>query len=158
MSTQGLEQTQPDHPDFGRLLHDLQPWPNLSALVQGVLCSLPQHVQRDFLTDPRFRITFEDYHPERGWRLWLPTPGPPGEGTRCVVLRLRLGECEEHFSRWVIAHELAHAFLRNGGWNEISDPEAAADALAESWGYPRPPGSWRDFLKGSEPESGQTAD
>ncbi len=158
MSTHGLKDIQLDPPDFGRLLHDLQPWPKLSMLVEGVLCSLPQYVQQDFLTDQRFRITYEDYHPDRGWRLWLPTPGPPGEGTRCVVLRLRLAACEEQFSRWVIAHELAHAFLRNGGWNEILDPEAAADQLAASWGYPRPQGSWRDFLKqpdsGSEPGTG----
>jgi hypothetical protein len=38
----------------------------------------------------------------------------------------------------VIAHELAHAYLRNGGWGEISDRELAADALAESWGFPKP--------------------
>jgi hypothetical protein len=41
--------------------------------------------------------------------------------------------------RWVIAHELAHAHLRNGGRWLGDDPEHAADALAAGWGFPRPP-------------------
>ena len=64
-----------------------------------------------------------------------------GKGSRCVVLKQRLAECSESFGLYVIAHELAHAFLHNGSWGEISDPEDAADALAESWGFPRP-ASW----------------
>jgi len=132
---------------FDRLLHDLQPWPVLFRRSLQVLQVLPEDVQQDFLQDPRFRLTFEDYQPDRGWTLWLPTPGGPGEGTRCVVLRLRLNDCHPEFAAWVIAHELAHAFLRNGGWNEISDPEEAADALAKSWGFPRPSGSWRNWWK-----------
>jgi len=38
----------------------------------------------------------------------------------------------------VIAHEFAHAFLRNGPWGEITDVEEAADALAATWGFIRP--------------------
>jgi signal-transduction protein with cAMP-binding, CBS, and nucleotidyltransferase domain len=40
---------------------------------------------------------------------------------------------------YIIAHELAHAYLRNGGWGDLADPEASADALAASWGFIRPP-------------------
>jgi hypothetical protein len=46
----------------------------------------------------------------------------------------------------VIAHEFAHAWLRNGPWGEISDVEEAADAVAAVWGYLRPPGTWADFF------------
>jgi hypothetical protein len=60
------------------------------------------------------------------------------KGSRSVVLRRRLAECAEDFAHYVIAHELAHAHLWNGGWGEISDPEDAADALAASWGFARP--------------------
>ena len=35
----------------------------------------------------------------------------------------------------LIAHELAHAHLRNGGYGAITDPEHAADALAAEWGF-----------------------
>ena len=65
-------------------------------------------------------------------------PGPGGNGSRCVVLKRRLANCLEAFAYYVIAHELAHAYLRNGGWGEIEDAEAAADALAASWGFVRP--------------------
>ena len=37
--------------------------------------------------------------------------------------------------RYVIAHELAHAVLRNGGRWGSDDPEEAADALAAQWGF-----------------------
>jgi Zn-dependent peptidase ImmA (M78 family) len=40
--------------------------------------------------------------------------------------------------QYVIAHELAHAHLRNGGRWEGDDPERAADALAAEWGFTRP--------------------
>jgi hypothetical protein len=52
--------------------------------------------------------------------------------------RFRLSVCEEAFAHYVIAHEFAHAYLRNGPWGNIFDPEDAADALAASWGFPRP--------------------
>jgi len=55
-----------------------------------------------------------------------------------VVLKPRLSMCEEAFAHYVIAHEFAHAYLRNGPWGNIFDPEDAADALAASWGFPRP--------------------
>jgi hypothetical protein len=102
-----------------------------------VLESLPEHVQRDFLEDPRFRIVRENYVPGRGWSLWVDVPDPNG-ASRVVVLRPKLAVCSIEFAHYVIAHELAHAFLRNGGWGEITHREDAADALAAHWGYPRP--------------------
>lgn len=106
------------------------------ALV--VLNALPPDVQRDFIDDARFRITLENYLPGKGWSLWMDAPGPVGNASRCVVLRSKLADCAEAFAHYVIAHELAHAFLGNGGWGEITDREAAADALAASWGFTRP--------------------
>lgn len=106
-----------------------------------MLDALPSEVQRDFLDDPRFRVTLENYVPGQGWSLWMPTPGPIGSSSRCVVLRPRLSTCSEAFATYVIAHEFAHAFLRNGGWGEITDVEEAADALAATWGFRRP-ASW----------------
>lgn len=104
----------------------------------AVLNSLPEAVQRDFLDDPRFRITLEDFVPGQGWRMWMDSPGPLGNGSRCVVLRQRLETCSEAFAHYVIAHEFAHAYLRNGGWGEITDVEEAADSLAAEWGFLRP--------------------
>lgn len=106
--------------------------------VQSVLQRLPEAVQRDFLDDPRFRITLENFVPGEGWSLWMASPGPVGSSSRCVVLRPRLESCSEDFAFYVIAHEFAHAFLRNGGWGDITDIEEAADALAASWGFLRP--------------------
>ncbi len=103
-----------------------------------VLQALPEIVQRDFLDDPRFRVELDNYVPGQGWTLWMAVPGPVGSGSRCVVLRPRLAESSEEFAHYVIAHEFAHAYLRNGGWGEITDVEEAADALAASWGFLRP--------------------
>ena len=103
-----------------------------------MLHAIPSHVQQDFLEDPRFRVTIDNYVPGQGWTLWMPTPGPIGSGTRCVVLRPKLSHCSEAFAHYVIAHEFAHAFLRNGPWGEIHDVEEAADALAATWGFLRP--------------------
>jgi len=120
---------------------DTQP---LKERLLTVLRALPRDVQRDFLEDPRFRISREQYVDGKGWTLWMDCPSPVrGQGaarggSRCVVLRGRLAECPLDFAHYVIAHELAHAHLHNGGWGEIHDPEEAADALAASWGFRRP--------------------
>jgi len=106
--------------------------------VLAVLSQLPEPVQRDFLDDPRFRVTLENFVPGKGWTLWMAVPGPQGSSSRCVVLRPRLATCSEAFAFYVIAHEFAHAYLRNGGWGDITDVEEAADALAASWGFRRP--------------------
>jgi len=119
----------------------LGPFAELAPLrerVLAVLRALPTAVARDLLEDPRFRMTLDDFVPGEGRTVWMACPTPGGSGSRCVVLKPRLADCLEEFAHYVIAHELAHAYLRNGGWGEVTDPEAAADALAASWGFPRP--------------------
>ena len=123
---------------FTRYLEAFADYPKLQNRVQSVLQALPVEVQRDFLDDPRFQMAIDNYEPGKGWTLWMPTPGPIGQGSRCVVLKPKLEDASESFARYVIAHECAHAFLRNGGWGEITDVEEAADALAASWGFRRP--------------------
>ncbi|MCA9058825.1 MAG: hypothetical protein KDA96_18855 [Planctomycetaceae bacterium] len=113
-------------------------YPVLQKRVLFVLASLPSEVQSDFLEDDRFGVEIDNYQPGIGWSLFMPTPGPPGQPTRKVVLRPKLDQASEPFALYVIAHEFAHAFLRNGGWGEITDVEDAADALAASWGFCRP--------------------
>lgn len=122
---------------FDSYLQPFCEYPTLQRRILQVLISLPDPVQQDFLLDPRFRIEIDNYRPGKGWTLWMPTPGPPGQGSRCVVLRPKLDQADERFALYVIAHEFAHAFLRNGGWGEITDVEDAADALAAVWGFTR---------------------
>lgn len=118
--------------------HYLKPFdglPELQRRIIQVLDCLPMDVQQDFLLDPRFGMDIDNYEPGEGWSLFMPCPGPPGQGSRRVVLRPKLEEASEEFAKYIIAHEFAHAFLRNGGWGEITDIEEAADALAASWGF-----------------------
>jgi len=110
----------------------------LRSRVHYVLVALPAEVQRDFVDDPLFRIAKETYVPGKGWTFFMESPGGVGTVSRCVLLRARLGECSTMFAHYVIAHEFAHAYLRNGGWGAITDREEAADALAASWGFRRP--------------------
>ncbi len=112
--------------------------PLLQERVLSVLQALPGGVQRDFVDDPRFGTAIDNYELGKGWTLFMPTPGPPGEGSRRVVLRPKLEVAPEPLAKYIIAHEFAHAFLRNGGWGEITDIEEAADALAASWGFHKP--------------------
>ena len=127
-----------DDPIFSAHLEAFTECESLRSRVLAVLHLLPEAVQRDFLDDPRFRIALENYVPGEGWSLWMASPGPIGSGSRCVVLRPKLADCPEAFAHYVIAHEFAPAFLRNGGWGDITDIEVAADALAASWGFHRP--------------------
>ena len=113
-------------------------YPLLQERVLLVLQALPGEVQRDFVDDPRFGTAIDNYEPGKGWTLFMPTPGPPGQGSRRVVLRPKLELASEPFANYVIAHEFAHAYLRNGGWGIITDAEEAADALAASWGFQKP--------------------
>ena len=113
-------------------------YPVLQQRVLFVLEKLPTEVQRDFLDDPRFGVAIDNYEAGKGWTLFMPTPGTDGNGTRRVVLRPKLDSASDQFATYVIAHEFAHAFLRNGGWGAITDVEEAADALASSWGFHRP--------------------
>lgn len=110
----------------------------LAQRVVSVLRRLPKRVLDDFLDDPRFRLAMDDFAPETGRRVWIASPGAGTSGSRCVVLKATLADCPEEFAHYVIAHELAHAYLRNGGWNSITDPERAADSLAGAWGFCRP--------------------
>lgn len=126
-----------DAAHLSRRFDGLSPEEPLGRRVLRVLAALPPDVQADLLDDPRFRITREERSPGGGWTLWMACPAP-GASSRCVVLRERLSDCDEGFAAYVIAHELAHAHLHNGGWGEIRDPERAADALAASWGFAKP--------------------
>jgi len=110
----------------------------LHRRLRVVLRALPREVQMDLLEDPGFRIALDDFVPGKGRSVWLASPTSPGNGSRSVVLKPRLADCSEAFAHYIIAHELAHAFLRNGGWNDTLDPEVAADKLASSWGFTKP--------------------
>lgn len=123
---------------FAALTEPFVDYPLLQERVRSVLLALPSEVQRDFVDDPRFGTAIDNYEPGKGWTLFMPTPGPAGEGSRLVVLRPKLETASEQFTKYIIAHEFAHAFLRNGGWGEITDAEEAADALAASWGFHKP--------------------
>ena len=109
----------------------------LHAHVVGVLIELPDVVRDDLLTDKSFRIC--DYEPGPGVVAHVPV-GLPGRrrASRSVVLKRTLRRRPPAFVRYVIAHELAHAHLRNRGRWPGDDPEHAADALAAEWGFPRP--------------------
>lgn len=122
---------------FASKIESLDNDPRLRARVLCVIEKLPDEVRSDFLSDPTFRIAPETYEPGRGFTLYMSLPKPDGSASRCVILRPKLATCDEAFAFYVIAHELAHAFLRNGGWGDITDREKAADALAESWGFPK---------------------
>ncbi len=108
--------------------------------IVAVLKRLPRAVLKDFLEDSRFRLRMDDFVSGRGRTVWMASPESGGNGSRCVVLRPSLASCHEEFAQYVIAHELAHAYLRNGGWGSIEEPEGAADALAGTWGFDRPLG------------------
>jgi len=110
----------------------------LEQRVLHVLNRLPNEVQQDFLTDSSFTVSLDNYVPGEGSTVFMATPGGTGISSRSVVLRPRLSECDEAFACYVIAHEFAHAYLRNGPWGEITDLEEAANALAASWGFPVP--------------------
>jgi hypothetical protein len=129
------------HSRLSDQLQTFTPYPRLHSRVVLVLDALPPSVQRDFTDDPSFRIALEDTQPGSGWKLFMNCPTHCGAVSRCVVLRCKLNEAPSPFIDYVIAHEFAHAYLRNGGWGEITDIEEAADALAASWGFLRPPHS-----------------
>ena len=110
----------------------------LRQRVLNVFSALPDEVQQDFLSDRRFTVSLDNYVPGEGSVVFMAAPGGTGDGSRSVVLKTRLSECDEAFAHYVIAHELAHAYLRNGPWGEITDVEDAANALAAAWGFPMP--------------------
>ena len=104
--------------------------------VVEVFVALPEHVRTDLMGDPAFVLC--DYEPAvTAAHIRVAAPGRRGP-SRSVVLKRTLRRRSEAFVRWVIAHELAHAHLRNGGRFPGEDPEYAADELAKEWGFPRP--------------------
>ncbi|MFG0262370.1 MAG: hypothetical protein ACF788_08265 [Novipirellula sp. JB048] len=124
---------------FAAYLAPFSDHPILQQRIRHVLERLPAEVQQDFLEDHRFQVTVDNYQPGVGWSFLMPAPGHGDNSSRCVVLRLKLADAPESFAWYVIAHEFAHAYLRNGGWGEITDIEEAADAMAAFWGFRRPP-------------------
>jgi hypothetical protein len=123
-------------PSFHDWLDSFPLEPSLRAHVAVVFTALPADVRTDFVSDPGF--TLYDYEPS-ALPAHIPVRSPSGRGpSRCVVLKRTLRRRPENFIRWVIAHELAHAHLRNGGRHAGEDPEHAADSLAADWGFPRP--------------------
>jgi len=105
--------------------------------VAEVLLALPEAVRRDLMSDPGFVLY--DYEPGPGAVMAVPVRAESlGRGSRSVVLKRTLRRRPAAFVRWLIAHELAHAHLRNAGRFPGDDPEHAADALAADWGFPRP--------------------
>jgi hypothetical protein len=110
----------------------------LRVHVAHVLGSMPVGVREDFLGDPAF--TLYEYDPMvNGGMAYVPVGVPTRRSpSRSVVLKRTLRRRPVDFVRWVIAHEFAHAHLRNGGRSPGEDPEFAADALASDWGFPRP--------------------
>ena len=114
---------------------ELDGW--LHEHVAEVVALLPEIVRDDLMGDSSFVL--HDYDPsERSIThvpVGIPSRGKPG---RSVSLKRTLNRRPIEFVRWVIAHELAHAHLRNRGRFELEDPEMAADALAANWGFPKP--------------------
>ena len=131
-------QTATDEP-VGRWLASFRLDAFVHSHVARVLAALPEPVRADLLGDPAFLLS--DYEPVVGRAqpvlVRMSGRGRGGAG-RSVVLKRTLRRRPEPFVRYIIAHELAHAYLRNEGRWPGDDPEHAADALAAEWGFPRP--------------------
>lgn len=109
----------------------------LHAHAAHVLSVLPDEVRDDVMGEPG--VVFYDYQPGPGVVMQVPVKLPTRAGAaRSVVLKRTLRHRPAGFVRWLIAHEIAHAHLRNAGRWPGDDPEHAADALAADWGFPRP--------------------
>ena len=110
---------------------------SLVGHVACVFARLPGPVREDFVADPAFVLS--DYEPRPGAAVHVVVGAPRRNAAgRSVLLKRTLRRRPEAFVRYVIAHELAHAHLRNAGRWPGDDPEHAADALAAEWGFPRP--------------------
>ncbi len=113
----------------------------LDTWIQGhvavVFQHLPEEVRADLMNDPSFIVC--DYDPAPHTPLHVPVRLTAGGGPgRSIVLKRTIKRRPTPFARWVIAHELAHAYLRHGGRWPREDPELAADSLAAQWGFPKP--------------------
>jgi hypothetical protein len=114
---------------------------SLDAELHGhavhVLTALPPAVLADLTGDAG--VLFYDYDPSPGGVMEVPVRLPvKSRASRSIVLKRTLRGRSPAFVRWLIAHEIAHAHLRNGGRWAGDDPELAADALADEWGFARP--------------------
>jgi len=123
-------------PDIDHWLRPFALDEHLHAQAAEVLASLPADVRSDLMSDPAF--TMCDYEPGPDRVFHVPVRLSRRGAGRAVVLKRTLCRRPIEFVRWVIAHELAHAHLRNGGRWAGDDPERAADALAAGWGFPKP--------------------
>src|SRR5438552_8455224 len=85
----------------------------LAARVLAVMERLPEAVFAGFLSDPLFRLALDDLVPRQGRTVWMACP-TRADGSRSVILKPLLADCDEEFAHYIIAHELAHAHLRNG--------------------------------------------
>ncbi len=105
--------------------------------VAVVMSNLPAEVRSDLMEDPSFVVC--DFEPGAARVFHVPMRlvgrGKPG---RSIVLKRTIKRRSIPFAQWVIAHELAHAYLRHEGRVPEEDPELAADALAAAWGFPKP--------------------
>ena len=105
--------------------------------VAAVVQNLPSEVRADLMNDPEFVVY--DFDPGPHAVMEVPvrfsSRGKPG---RSIVIKRTIKQRPIPFARWVIAHELAHVYLRHGGRWPSEDPEHAADSLAAAWGFPKP--------------------
>ena len=129
------------NPTVRQKIHDwLTPFQldaSLYAHVAAVVAMLPELVREDLMHDPSFVL--HDYDPTDLGVTCVPMANPSrGRPGRSVSLKRTLNRRPVEFVRWVIAHELAHAHLRNQGRSAQEDPESAADSLAADWGFPKP--------------------
>jgi hypothetical protein len=112
--------------------------PILRQRIIAVLERLPHVVVQDLLKDGRFTMVVYDPQDGPQTKFLMPLPGVGDEGSRMIAWKISLAEAPLDFANYVIAHEFAHAYLRNRGRTHEEDPEDAADALAAQWGYDKP--------------------
>ncbi|MDZ7268910.1 MAG: hypothetical protein ONB48_14345 [candidate division KSB1 bacterium] len=112
--------------------------PDLRQRISAVLASLPPEVVSDIVNDDRFRMAVYDVRDPAGNSLHFAPPGVGNNGSRMIAWKSSLSTAPLEFANYVIAHEFAHAWLRNRGRTTDEDPEDAADALAREWGYEKP--------------------
>jgi hypothetical protein len=112
--------------------------PVLFDRILAVLKVLPNEVIHDLLSDPRFNMHVFDPNDGAHTNFYIASPGVGDAGSRMIAWKISLAHAPADFANYVIAHEFAHAYLRNRGRTHDEDPEDAADALAAEWGYHKP--------------------
>lgn len=112
--------------------------PRLRERILAVLRNLPAIVVQDILDDTRFTMVVYDPAAKPQMQFHMALPGRGDAGSRMIAWKISLAHAPLDFANYVIAHEFAHAHLRNRGRTHDEDPEDAADALAAEWGYDKP--------------------